>query len=384
MDRKPARKPAITHAILKQCHMEISGDNAYKFIRTCLSHHSESRRRETARMFVETGEGRPVVQREATRHRVLPLFYRTLEELLGDALPASLSDEIERHRRGVQIHNTFLVQELGRIVRHFDDHEFPFLTFKGPVLAQVAYGDLATRRFDDLDLVVPQTRFKEAERLLQHLGYDETASRKQLSGWRAALGRHLDGQWQFMRGSIFAVDLHTRIVTSGYSFPAGIHPFWDRSTEIQVFDNVVVQGLSSEDRILILSYNGIKNQWRRLRYVTDIAHSLSRATDLNWPLLIERAQELKATRVLKLGLYMTHDVLGVRLPDDIQSWIDDRVVEDVASRMQKYLRSRHQVSSLSFGERVRLQLMMKDTVGGQIRYCVHSLLRHLWSDLVRS
>jgi hypothetical protein len=187
-----------------------------------------------------------------------------------------------------------------------------------------------------------------------------------------------------MRGSIFAVDLHTRIVTSGYSFPAGIHPFWDRSTEIQVFDNVVVQGLSSEDRILILSYNGIKNQWRRLRYVTDIAHSLSRATDLNWPLLIERAQELKATRVLKLGLYMTHDVLGVRLPDDIQSWIDDRVVEDVASRMQKYLRSRHQVSSLSFGERVRLQLMMKDTVGGQIRYCVHSLLRHLWSDLVRS
>jgi hypothetical protein len=233
-------------------------------------------------------------------------------------------------------------------------------------------------------VVIPRTRFKEAERLLRHLGYDETASRKQLSGWRAALSRHLDGQWQFMRGSTFTVDLHTRIVTSGYSFPSGIQTFWDRSREIQVLDDVAVQGLCPEDRILILSYNGIKNQWGRLRYVADIAHSLSRATDLNWSLLTERARELQATRVLKLGLCMARDVLGARLPADIQSWIEEEVVQNVANHMQKHLRSRHQVSALPYRKRIRLQLVMKDTVASQIRYCVHSLLRHLWTDLLRS
>jgi hypothetical protein len=313
---------------------------------------------------------------------VRPLLFHALEEVLGDRLPSSLQDQIREHRRGVRIQNTFVIQELGRVHRRFEDAGLPLLAMKGPVLAQTAYGDIALRQSVDADVVVPRDRFPEVDRLLRELGYEYAEKRKHMSGWQEVLSRYLDGQWEFTRGNTFTLDVHTRLMPPGYSFPSDFYPFWERSRTVRLNEDVDVHGFSPEDQVLILVHHGIKNQWRALRHVVDVA-AVIRSQALDWDTLCSRAETINVTRSLKLGLYMAHDLLGVSLPSCMEEWYLTESMKDVATPLKDYLQNRSQTSELGYADRVRLQLATKDTLTDQVRYGAHSLLHHLWSDLLR-
>jgi len=368
--------------IQASAHAEMSGPEAYELIRVCLSHRSDAARREAVQSFLDSGVDWDTVQRKARWHRVLPLFFRALKDLLGPERPSSLCEQAREHRRGVRIQNTFVAQELGRVHRRFEEDGLPLLAMKGPVLAQAAYGDIALRQSADADVAIPGDQFSEADRLLRDLGYEHAVKRKGMSGWRASLSRYLDGQWEFTRGNTFTLDVHTRLMPPGYSFPPDFHPFWDRACPVRLADDVVVQGFSPEDRLLVLVHHGIKNQWRALRHVADVA-AVVQGDDINWELLCGRAETMNATRALGLGLRMAHDLLGTSLPARAKEWALGAPMEDIAASMTAYLQSRPQQSALPLTDRVRLQMATKDALADQVRYGAHSALQHLWSGLLK-
>jgi hypothetical protein len=168
----------------------------------------------------------------------------------------------------------------------------------------------------------------------------------------------------------------------GYSFPPDFHPFWDRARPVRLADDVVVQGFSPEDRLLVLVHHGIKNQWRALRHVADVA-AVVQGGDINWELLCGRAETMNATRALGLGLRMAHDLLGTSLPARAKEWALGAPMEDIAASMTAYLQSRPQQSALPLTDRVRLQMATKDALADQVRYGAHSALQHLWSGLLK-
>ncbi|WP_263784456.1 nucleotidyltransferase domain-containing protein [Salinibacter grassmerensis] len=360
----------------------MSGSDTYEFVQTCLSHRSDAARREAARPFLEAGVDWNAVQRLARQHRVLPLFFRGLEDLLGPELPPPMHEQIQEHRRGVRIRNTFLAQELGRVCRRFDDAGLPLLAMKGPVLAQSAYGDIALRYSVDADVAIPGDQFSEADRLLNDLGYEPAPKRKGMSGWRASLSRYLDGQWEFTRGNTFTLDVHTRLMPPGYAFSSDFHTFWEQARPVRLADDAVVTGFSPEDRLLVLVHHGIKNQWRALRHVADVAATI-RGADMDWDALSARAETMNCTRALKLGLHMARGLLDVMLPSRVEERFLDSSTENVFASMKSYLQSRPQQSSLPLTDRVHLQIATKDSLTDQVRYGAHSVLHHLWSGLLR-
>lgn len=362
--------------------METSGTEAYEFVRACISHGPEAARRETLQSFLEAGGNWEDIFRTATRHSVRPLFGRNLERLLGSGLSPSLRDRIRKSQWRNRIHANFLVQELGKICRLCEEHDLPVLTMKGPVLAQVAYGDIAMRRYVDLDVLIPKERFSEFDHLLRTEGYEYPKALQNIKGWRRTLSHSLSGQWQFSRAAgAFNLDVHTRVMPPGYSFPVDFEPFWERSREIQLRDDVSVRGLSPEDMALVLSYHGVKNQWRSLKYVADLAELVQ--FSLNWSSLIERAREIRSTRVLRLGMRLAHDLLDVTFPAEVQKWTRGSPMDDVISMLKDYLRSRDRRRILSFGKRVRLQRATKDTVADQLRYGAYSMMQHFWSTVLK-
>lgn len=364
--------------------VEMSGPEAYEFIRTCLSHRPISARKESARSYLESGIDWATVRREARRHRVLPFFFRVLDRLLGTQLPNSIRDQIEEHRRGVRIQNTFLAQELGRVAQQFEDAALPLLTMKGPVLAKTAYNDLAARQSVDMDVVVPSHEFSEADHTLHDLGYEYAAKRKRITGWRKTFSLYLDGQWQFARaGGTFSFDVHTRVMPPGYPFPSTFQPFWERARKVPLSEDVRVWGFAPEDMILILSYHGIKNQWRALKYIVDLAELIRATPEIDWPALVERAQKMKSTRVLRLGLALSQEVLETSLPEDVQKWIRSNPMDDTSLMIKKHLHKGDRSSVLPYGKRVQLQLATKDTVASKLRYGAYSTLQHLWSTFLK-
>src|ERR1700674_2020415 len=83
-------------------------------------------------------------------HGVIPHIYRELRGLAPqDELGALRRAYEENVRKSLRLSG-----ELIRILRHLQSHGVGALPYKGPVLAQVLYGDVSQRQFSDLDILI--------------------------------------------------------------------------------------------------------------------------------------------------------------------------------------------------------------------------------------
>jgi hypothetical protein len=99
----------------------------------------------------------------------------------------------------------------------------PFATFKGIALAALHHGNQSLREFDDIDLIVPQPRLAEAERLLRSLGYGSADGEEAFRGAFFAYQR----QYAFVRTSPdVSVDLHWAFTSAHLPFPLDPAEIW--------------------------------------------------------------------------------------------------------------------------------------------------------------
>src|SRR6185295_1241913 len=90
----------------------------------------------------------------ARRHSIMPLVYVQLERHAGDLVPHDILAKFKQHYMENLARNTILTAELCRLINLFRDEGIEAIPYKGPVLALFAYGDIALRRFVDLDVIV--------------------------------------------------------------------------------------------------------------------------------------------------------------------------------------------------------------------------------------
>jgi hypothetical protein len=169
----------------------------------------------------------------------------------------------------------------------------------------------------------------------------------------------------------------------GYSFPAAFDTLWNRAQKVHLNDEVSVWGFSPEDRLLSLCYHGVKNQWRALKYVVDLAELIRTQPDLDWANVVEYAERTRSTRVVRLGLSLSQGIMSASLPADIRNWVQDAPMDDYSFTIEGYLQKRGSLPVLPYRERVHLQLATKDTVTHQIQYGVYSVLQHIWSVFLK-
>lgn len=370
--------------ILTQNRFEMPAIEPYRFVRTCVSCQPQWRRREEIMAFCEGGVEWDLIVAEAARHGVLPLFLENLKVLVGDRLPTSMRDRVRNYHQKLKIHAAFLVKELNRVLCAFEEKEIPVLVLKGPVLARTAYGELHLRRYVDLDVLVPRERFPDADRVLQTAGYEYPRSKKEIAGWRKRLLLFLSGQWQYTRASgAFNLDVHTRVMPPGFALSSDFEPFWDRSTSVELGNGISVPGFAAEDMALILAYHGVKNEWRTLKYVADLAQLIRSGSEMDWYSLLARAQEMHSSRVLKSGLVLANDVLCVSLPPEVEAWIERSELGSAVPLAKRHMRDKSLGSTLSFRDRVRFQLDLKDNFADRISYGAYSALRHIWSTFLK-
>src|SRR5579862_7429084 len=87
-------------------------------------------------------------------HDVAPFIYCRLRGLAGIAVPPGLLEHLRLCFLEGSGRNYHLAQKLIDLTSLFKEHGIPVLAYKGPTLAMVAYGDLALRSYQDLDLVI--------------------------------------------------------------------------------------------------------------------------------------------------------------------------------------------------------------------------------------
>lgn len=299
----------------------------------------------------------------ADKHGVTFLLCHTLSDL-GDQVPAREVEWLERRYR-TNVHRTlFFARELIRIFDCLTALEVEAMPYKGVVLAETVYGDMAMRQPGDIDLLIRVGDFPRIRNAVRELGYTPhlalSAREEQdylRSGYEctfdSSAGRNLlEVQWA-LQPRFYAVNMD-------------MEGLFQRSVPVTIAGRTM-KTLSPEDLMLVLSLHAAKHAWGRLIWLCDITRIMSRP-DLNWDWIKQQASELGIVRILSVTLLLAHRLLGVSIPAPVGAMTgEDRTALTIAEEIETVIASGTMcdVESLSY---FRLMLRLRERPTDQARF----------------
>ncbi len=255
------------------------------------------------------------VIQKALEHGVLPLVYRSLCVICPEEVPEPVLTKLRNHYQ-VNARQSFLFsRELIRILTIFNNNGINAIPFKGPVLAEIVYGDLALRQTSDLDIMIMKKDVPIAIDLLKLHGY--RLDKKHQFNWEA----------HFIRSDrSCVVDLHWGVSPlyihkdRDMSFKIDLEQLWNRSETVR-FMGMPIHQFSPEDLLMVRCQNSVKefwkDKWPQLKWIIDIGRIIDCYPQMDWKYLISTARELGNLRLLYFCLSLSLHLIRAPIPFDL-------------------------------------------------------------------
>lgn len=244
----------------------------------------------------------------AMHHRVFPLLYSKIKmfdkEIIPDAVVQYLTEKYKS--------NTFrmlqLTAEMERISENFIKSGINVLFLKGPVIANLLYGDISLRTSKDLDFIISIKHLKEAEILLIKQGYEKKDSQFKFNKLRH---RHISF---FHPQKRIEVEIHWRLHPSPEK-ETKFSELWNRKRRSSLNKNPVYY-LGDEDLFHYLILHGARHGWNRLRWLIDIQQLCKK--QLDWNQLYLTAKLRKGEHLVGHTLILLSELLNVKITEEMK------------------------------------------------------------------
>jgi hypothetical protein len=272
----------------------------------------------------------------ASAHGVKPLLCSALINTCPEALTKLILDQLKRYLQAHTLKNLFLTRELVRLLGVLERAGITAIPWKGPVLAAMAYGNVALRQFGDLDILVRERDAMTAKDFLLSSGYrllyQGTAEQEDAfhSVRKVCELVREDGR--------VAVELHWAITSHTFYFPLDPASLWNHVETVSL-QGASVRNLGTADLLMVLCVHGAKHHWGRLMWICDIAEVLrAYSNKIDWSSLMNRARSLGGARMLALGLRLARELLDAKVPEAVLEQIGAEpkvalLAEEVRSRL---------------------------------------------------
>lgn len=297
---------------------------------------------------------RSLVQREidweflvqsALVHRVMPLLYRSLETTCSRLVPKEYLDKLRICYLNNAGRNLARTTRLLELIETFEDRQITAIPFKGPVLAESAYGDLALRQFADLDILVHRDNVLDAYQLLLSQGY-----RPEVRVNAEQIKKYSKTEYSLAvtdKDSKVVVELHWEVTGryTGYSFDLD---HLENRLETATISGKKIRQFPAEDLLVYLCIHGSKDSWNNLDSICCVAELIRSRPDMEWNRVEHLAEIIHCRRMLHLGLFLANYLLGAKLPTHILEKIDtDPVIKKKSANIGKTLFSQPDRSNTS-------------------------------------
>lgn len=279
-----------------------------------------------------------IVLSDATENSVGPLLELNLRAVAPDLAPAATLEQLKIAYRANTVRCLFLAAELHKILELFRSAGIVAIPYKGPVLAEQAYGNLTLRDFDDLDIIVPQRDLMKAHEVMLELGYRTRFPWILSKDSKTAL---VPGEYNYRDEKRRAVvELHTELTLRHFPVAPDIDWFAERLVKVTVAGKEVPT-FSPEDLLLALCVHGSKDFWERIAWIGDVAELIQRHADLDWDEAFRTAESLRVERMVHLGLALAGDLLQAPMPAEIRKRVrEDAEAVSVARELEHRTLSR--------------------------------------------
>ena len=264
----------------------------------------------------------------AQAHGLLPLLHKHLSKA---DVPLHFLSRLKRESVANSQSILHLIAKQLRVYKLFKENEIPVALFKGPLLAQMAYGDFSLRQAGDIDVLIHRQHFTRARSLLESLGYEMYPKLT-----APQLASHLNNhcEIQFVRDDWFTVvDLHWDLAPRSFVFKLKADEVMSRLQSVSLA-GTVVETFSAEDSVLYQAMHGAKHLWRCLEWITALAETIRATPSINWDVVIDRAVQAHATRILALGLRLVENFCHTPIPNAVDP---DRSMQRMAQNIREQI-----------------------------------------------
>jgi hypothetical protein len=210
--------------------------------------------------------------------------------------------------------NTLYFHEFNRLFNSLHEAEIPVIVVKGAFLAEHVYRNIAARIIGDVDLIFKIKDIERSLELVKELGYANRLlpldSEQELS--------HEYGSPP-SRPNSADLDIHWGLEATTSGFDIDTEGFWERSIPVLLAD-APVRTLCPVDLLLHLCLHTSYHHHFQggLRGLVDIREVIMHPPQpIDWDVFTRRSQEWRITRPVYFALRLTHELIGLPLPDGL-------------------------------------------------------------------
>ena len=242
----------------------------------------------------------------AIHQAVLPVFFTAVSPHRDLAPPAVYEELRLIHQANAERSLRHAVALLS-IINALDARRITALPYKGPVLSELAYGDLTMRYFQDLDLFVAGAQVAEAREVLATMGI--RPARPPAEGERARTGQFHD----ILEGHDLLVEVHWR---TGPAFVPAVFEADEllRRARPGMLLGHPIHVLRRSDGLLALCVHGDAHRWAQLEHVATLARVIAAGGYGRPDRFLRRARARGALRRCLVGFALARDLAGAPLP----------------------------------------------------------------------
>lgn len=215
--------------------------------------------------------------------------------------------------------NMLMTSELMKVVKILEENNIESISFKGPVLSQLAYGDVVSRQYCDLDILVDENNIDKVCNLLKEKNYqfDELLFKKIFEN------KSIFHDITIYKENIVNIEFHWRLFSDEYKTDFTSLNLNDYVTYSSI-SNIQLKIFKNELTLLYLSIHGTKHNWERVEWLVDIV-KLVENTQLNWNEVFYIARVTKNEKILFTTLKLCVNILDLQLSDLVKTKFDKKI-----------------------------------------------------------
>jgi hypothetical protein len=297
-------------------------------------------------------------------HGVFPLVYQVLKKY-EDKIPLNTFAFMKQTYMNLVKTNMLMTSELTKVSKLLEENGIKAIAFKGPTLSQMAYGDVVSRQYVDLDVLVDESLLSKSQKILEannyYPRYDLEEYQKEnlkdvvhdISMINKTNGINIELHWTLSSGEFF-IDLEK------LDYMSDTKKYKLSNHEINIFSN--------EKLFIYLCVHGYKHLWERIEWLVDIYYLISKE-NIDLEKVLQMSRLVDADRIVLSTLIICQKIFDLKIQLNDSSIQDIKLNKNTNTMLNKIISDYKEVNEKIHSKQFSMiHLYMLKTTANKMKY----------------
>lgn len=285
-------------------------------------------------------------------HSIETLIFQQLKGEDATVVPKELLEQLKGTSQTYAMHKLAQAAALKKLNKLLLAHNIPFIFYKGLLFTDRVYGDISSRDFSDIDLIIQKSDLDALTALLIAEGYQPRITDERLREITLKYGCEFNFV-KYENGHRLALEPHWAFFRSFINPPIKFSDLTIVSQEIKSL-GIKTNGLSDEWMVLAMLYHhGGNDMWYSLKYVSDINRAVINLPKLDWDLIKDISKKHKLYFLVLISLSIANKVYNTPIPHSLITDCNRANIKTQTSHFIKFMKQNEKSKfAVDLGDRV--------------------------------